>query len=204
MARLCCLLSLVLVVFALGGCGGSGSSGFDAKLAEEQAIASALDTKRCVSPQGSPALVCPLSEGEVRPDTVTSPVLLAPNGLSLVCDPGSTTCGLHVTLEVPQPSGSETLVVAIRSGSGANPWRIVGPPRSVSGMPMLRFAVDVPVEELDRAGPGEGVAQVAVLVFAHPVGTLPTMVERLTATGAQFVLVAPPTRASGGWVAPLA
>lgn len=188
-------LALALAVGA--GCGGSGSSGFEPSLSEGRQIRTALEEQRCVEESGF--TICPSgatvpghssgspSIGDLRIDATVDP---GPQG---GCGDASGVgdCQLTVVIDAAGLSGDLELRLAYRLlPEGA--WRIGPPldPRSSSdGGPLAPVTLDL--AEDARRSRAEA-AQVAVLAFSPPPGSLPEEVETLASTGAGFAFVVPP------------
>ncbi len=190
------LLSMMWPILALtlAACGGSGSSGFDIAN-ENAAIERALETRECVGFEN--LIVCPAdavapAHGPEHVDTN-----LDPTG-SVSCEqrsPGGRCNFMLAFAPVGFPPDTIFRVASRRSDPGA-PWAIgVEPVRSGFGSaPSYEVQVELDVPVGDAPGPGVSV-QFAVLAFIEPRAPLPTEVERLVVSGADYAFVTAPLTA---------
>jgi len=187
---------LFLLLLALAGCGGSGSSGFDPAGFEMLLIEQALDEDRCLHGDGE-LLICP--SGAAVPDPIGGLPQPAPADLRVVarfergsphCDPTDAACGTRVRIEtegLPQDAQVRLALRVVPDGR----WR-VGEPLAVASADG-RGAIVAPLEaELAGDALATDDVQVAVLVFVPPAGDLPAEVDELRATGARFAFVLAP------------
>lgn len=176
--------------FGLGCGGGSGSSGFDLRALEDEAIATALREQRCVSLGGNASLICPLAV-ELPASPGSDVVVSAPSGVSLECARDGSACELRMTLEAAWTREGEvtTSVVAVRRAGQGEPWQVLAPGQALSpgqGVDVVLGLSGPMVRTPDRALEIE----VAVLLFVgRPAPVLGT-VQILNATGAQRIFVA--------------
>lgn len=191
-------LTLLLLLGALAGCGGSGSSGFDPAGFEMLLIEEAIARQECVHGRDENALlICP--SGAIVHDPVGGLPGPAPANLRIVAgfernglhcggtdDPA---CGLSVAVQITGlPPGSEVRL-ALRVSPGER-WS-VGAPLAVA--PANDGVVLAPLEAqlAGDAGSADAV-QVAVLVFVPPLEDVPTEVDELRDTGASYAFVLAP------------
>ena len=185
-------------------CAGSGSSGFDiSPSGESAAIAAALEQSRCV--ESGALSVCPADEvprdtPANLPDSARIDTGVA-GSEALACLPSDAAAGCDLVVPfAPQgfPAGAE-FRVAVRDPDDGAQWHI-GAEAERNGSPDApSFDATVPL------GPSEGQAsppanvQLVILVFLEPPPVVPTAVELLADSGADFAFVTPefPLTASG-------
>jgi hypothetical protein len=183
------------VMLAAAACdGGSGSSGFDIR-SENAAITLALMQQQCVPHAG--LLICPADEtGNVPGNVATPTVPQTPRidtGVSkatvVPCVQAAPDAACTFTLPfAPEgfPAGAVYRVAVRVDTSG--PWTI-GPELSSGASPAASFDAPVSVATSTLVPAGGTSVQLAVLVFLKPGGAVPTVVDALADTGADYAFV---------------
>jgi len=205
--RFVCVLMVALVGGAsllLTACGGgSGSSGFDAGLAAENAaIQRTLAAQQCEMHEG--LTICPAHEGPGGiPVTPGMPASATPTPATPAVDTlvdrqtpiacvraDAQSCQFTLTF-VPQGfPATTTFRVAVRNVGPNSVWRItpeampINAPNPAGG---LVTTVDAAAGAAEAAQPGR--VQLAVLVFLTPPAALPDTVSELVDSGADFAFV---------------
>ncbi|MCX8073564.1 MAG: hypothetical protein N3C12_14130 [Candidatus Binatia bacterium] len=186
---------------SIGGCGGgSGSSGFDLRAREEQAIAAALQERRCVVLAATGQQVCPLENETPANATSGDDVLFTPAGVALRCALTRERCVLQFVLQVGALRGEEAFIsmVAVRAAQEGAPWHLLDPGRALAEGQLVDYALDVPKQDLGLSA-GVETVQLAVLLFSERPSSLPEVVATLSDTGAHsfFVTGALPVATAG-------
>jgi hypothetical protein len=216
-------LIAALCAAVLAGCGGSGSSGFDGVAAENTAIDHALDTNGCVTERG--LTIC--ASGELTPTvptpepsptaTVNSNATATPTGTpafasptpspsptatrpasqpgvdvqpdtadvaNCLAAPDNQTCTLRVVFVPIAAPVDAAYRAAVRQRQPDSSWRI---------LPVTGNEVEIVI------GPDVAVVQTAILLYEREPGPVPTAVEVLSDSGADFAFVTAPVvvRSSG-------
>jgi hypothetical protein len=213
-------LWVALCALALLGCGGSGSSGFDATAAENAAIDRALESSGCVAERG--LTICASGSVETPATPPASPTATAfpdatgtPTGTPPRSSPTPTPTRTPPTSQPgvdiqPDPTDVANCVEAGDSQSCG--LRLVFVPVAAPADAAYRAAVrqrdpDGPWQILPVSGnvveivigPDVAVVQTAILLYERDPGTVPNEVELLADSGADFAFVTAPlvVRASG-------
>jgi len=196
---------LLLLLAALAGCGGSGSSGFDPAGFEMLLIEEAIAKQQCVRGREEQALlICP--SGATVSDPVGGLPGPAPADMRVVAGfernglhCGATdepSCGLSVAIETTGiPSGAE-LRLALRIPPDGR-WSVSAPlsVRSQDGDGVVVAPLEAQLA--GDAGPADEV-QIAILVFVPPLGDVPPEVDELRETGASYAFVLAPRPLADG------
>lgn len=189
------LLSVMWPILALvlAACGGSGSSGFDIT-SENAAIERALETQECVVFEG--LMVCPAdavapADGPEHVDTSFD------HAGSVSCgqrSPGGPCNFMLRFAPVGFPPGT-IFRVAARRTEPEGPWEIgtEAPNANPFGDPSFDGEVDLDVPS--GAPSAEVSVQFAVLAFIEPPASLPTEVDHLLDSGAEYAFVTGPVTA---------
>ena len=187
------LLAVGAIVSLVAACSdGSGSSGFDAKFAEDAAITQALAAGRCVTPQTKKPIFCPADVAS--PSGGPGTIDVGTDSADLPC---SSTGGNQCSIVLPfMPEGLPTTAtyrVATRTVDPPGRWHIgaAPAPNGTSNAPDFdgTGSIDLPAPS---ATPGPGVtikAQFAVLVFLAQPASVPTEVKTLADSGADFAYI---------------
>ncbi|MGD9764389.1 MAG: hypothetical protein AB7V27_11790 [Candidatus Binatia bacterium] len=181
-------LTLALLFGAIACAGGSGSSGFDARL-ENRTIAMVLEEGSCAELDG--LMICPADA-----EALGTPAPGMPRAIETNLDAvNQTPCA------TAQPAPAQPLVlcfapsgfpstaefrVAVREVHPNRRWRVLPAPRERGDAENRAFELDVPVPSADAASAG---LQIAVLAFSAGAPDLPETVETLGATGADLAFV---------------
>lgn len=186
------ILLLVWLPLMLAACtGGSGSSGFDAApQSENAAINEALAQQRCVAHES--LQVCPV--GPLPAGATQQPPSHVNTGLdramSVTCTAGGD--GICSFLLPFAPDGfppTAAFRVAVRTVNPIGRWRITDTPLPTGTPSAPQFDVPVSVQATPSApSPNEHV-QVAILAFLQPPSSVPSEVEDLSDSGADFAFV---------------
>ncbi|GIW45665.1 MAG: hypothetical protein KatS3mg077_2947 [Candidatus Binatia bacterium] len=179
-----------LILLPIGCGGGSGSSGFDARALEEQAIARALREQSCIRLQATGQVICPL--GAQSPANATGEVVVrAPMGAALTCVQGAADCSLVFVLDVGPLASGYSVGIAVRRPDQVRPWHVVLEPRMLVAAGQVELEAEISASEVLSEG-GPVPLQVAVLLFAGPPPAVPERVGALAETGAEIVFVGAP------------
>lgn len=201
-------LWVALCALALLGCGGSGSSGFDATAAENAAIDQALDSAGCVTEGGlticasgsvaeTPAT--PAASPSTVPDATGTPAFFSPTPTPTGTPPAS-----RPEVDI-QPDPTDVANCAAGADSQSCALRLVFVPVAAPAGAAYRAAVRArdpdgrwrilavsgnAVEII--VGPDVAVVQTAILLYEREPGPVPDEVERLADSGADFAFVTAP------------
>jgi hypothetical protein len=185
------LAPFLLAIALWSGCGGSGSSGFDALPATEpEAIARAIEQSKCLGFDDTTFCASDV-EATTEDETQSVKVRIEEPEAPLVCRVrlGRAGCRTAVTF-TPRRFPPGTTFVAATSASEDGPWTLTETvPASAPGQAPLTRTVRVTLP-----APGTPDAPVslllAVLVYTGEApADLPTQTQRLTDFGADFVFV---------------
>lgn len=201
-------LWIALGALALLGCGGSGSSGFDATAAENAAIDQALESAGCVSERGlticasgsvveTPAT--PAASPTAFPDATGTPASFSPTPTPTGTPPAS-----EPAVDI-QPDATDVANCAAGADSQSCALRLVFVPIAAPAGAAYRAAVR-PRDPDGRwrilavsgntveivVGPDVAVVQTAILLYEREPGPVPDEVERLADSGADFAFVTAP------------
>jgi len=187
-------LSVVGLALVLHACaGGSGSSGFDVSSAETAAIREVLTTGRCVPVSDTELTVCPAD--------VASPQG-APGSVMAGVDPASAvpcvlsaadSCAFTFPFMADGFPPEAVYRVATRSIDPLGAWRVSAAP-TANPAPGSAPDFDVPVliERPSDAPTGSSSVQLAVLVYLAAPSSIPSTVNTLVESGADFAYVVTP------------
>ena len=186
-------LWLTVMLLAAACDGGSGSSGFDVR-SENAAITLALMQQQCVP--HARLMICPADETGSVPGNVATPTPQTPRVDTGVSKAAAVPCvqavpdaACNFTLPfAPEgfPAGTVYRVAVRVDASG--PWTI-GPELSSGASPATSFDAPVSVATSTFVPAGGTAVQLAVLVFLKPGGAVPTVVDVLADTGADYAFV---------------
>ncbi len=174
---------MIAVCWAIAGCGGSGSSGFDSV---SRAIAQAIDDEACVAFDGQTFCASGV-EAETTEFEGASVVIKAPDA-PLLCD-GHTlgvACAASLDFTTEGFMRVNSLLAAV-SESEEGPWTLVPLEATDEAIGPRRVTILVP-GQLDATTPSPFIA--AVLVYAGvPPDVLPETAPRLADFGVELVYV---------------
>lgn len=188
-ARLAAASVLLVALWSVGGCGGSGSSGFDVSpLSESQSIAHAIDDQQCVAHEQQTfcASGVKAESGQFEGAAVTIDV----PDKTVVCHDGTTTQECTASLEFTKEGflTPNTLLAAV-SESERGPWTQapLSVSEDVSGPRIVTITVPATFARTNRK---PLIAAVLVYVGVAP-ETVPQSAAHLADFGVDLVYVSP-------------
>ncbi len=185
------LLITCLSLLTVACSGGSGSSGFDAKFAENAAIVRALGGENCVTPPAGRPRFCPADVNSPAGGPGTVEVGL--DQTNLPCNSaGSAQCQIVLPFMPEGLPPTAMYRVAVRTVDPFGPWRIGAvPTASAPGVPDYdgSSSVDLPAPMTTPSSAESITVQVAVLVYLGTPPATAIEVETLAESGADFAYV---------------
>jgi len=185
-AKLATATLLIAACWGIAGCGGSGSSGFDAVSSVSQAIARAIDDDACVGFERQTFCASGI-ETDTAEFEGASVVIKAPD-TPLLCDEPTlgVACAASLDFTTEGFMSVNSLLAAV-SESEEGPWTLVPLEATDEALGPRRVTILVP-GQLDATTPSPFIA--AVLVYAGvPPEMIPETAPRLADFGVELVYV---------------